>query len=134
MVSDRHVLDPLYYYSFTHHMQTWTHGAASELTDVQWRLRHIELDNRWLANCELPVRVRRRIFTRAKHRVPNRNWLEQVEFPRFANGLVNMRLITGQNAQMIVRVRGSPDVKVRWCRDWLPLVENDNVFVGCLFV
>lgn len=128
---DRHILDPLHYYDFTRRMLTATASDVRQLHDVHWQLRNVELDNRALADSELPVRVGRfhRIHTRAKHRLPNRRWMELMEFPRVASGLRNLRLSEGQNADVSVRVGGSPLVRVQWFKDWLPWSETASVFV-----
>lgn len=132
MPADRHILDPLQYYGFARSMVSATKADASLLHDAQWRLRFLELDNRELANCLLPVRVVRRIFTRATHRVKNRHWMsEMIAFPSIRRGLPNaIRLTVGQNDDWMVQVGGSPDVRVEWLKGSVPLVEDEHVYVS----
>lgn len=131
---DRHVLDPRHFYGFQHRQLVATAAdLRAGMRDVNWQLRYVELDNRALADSELPVRVGRfkRIHTRAKHRVPNRHWMELMEFPRISSGLRDLlRLEEGQKADVMVCVRGSPQVRVEWFKDWLPMTETETVFVS----
>lgn len=129
---DRHILDPRHYYGFQRGMIETTHSdVCRSMHDVNWQLRYVELDNRALADSQLPCRVGRfrRIHTRAKHRVPNRHWMELMEFPRIATGLRDLRLSEGQNADVLVCVRGSPQVRVEWFKDWLPMSESESISV-----